>query len=109
MNRVFILSAVLILVVGCGGGSAKPSTAATPDAGLRQVEEFHPNGQLAAKGTVLDEGSLARRHGRWRTWFDNGQMRWEGDYRRDAVDQGQHWREWNADGSIRDDSSDGQQ
>lgn len=107
MARCCTLVAFVILLAGCGGGSSAGPTPVDATAGLRPVEERHPNGQLAAKGTVLDEGGVVRRHGVWRTWFDSGQVRWEGDYRRDAVDQARPWREWNADGSIRDDSGDG--
>ena len=109
MLRLTLALAVLVLIAGCGGGSSagQASSSASAGAGLREVEEHHPNGRLAAKGTVMDEGSLALRHGAWQTWHDNGQIRWEGEYRRDAIAQDRHWREWNADGSIRDDASDG--
>ena len=106
MLRLTLGLAVLVLLAGCGGGSSAGKASSSAGAGLRQVEEHHPNGRLAAKGTVIDEGSLALRHGTWKTWHDNGQIRWEGEYRRDAIDQDKHWREWNADGSIRDDASD---
>lgn len=108
MDRRPALPALLAMVgalAGCGGGaSAAPETDAA--AGMRVVEQRYASGQLAAQGTVLDEGSTALRQGRWRTWFENGQLRWEGEYRRDAVDTARPWREWNADGSVRDDSGD---
>ena len=106
MARCCAFLAFVILLAGCGGGSsAGPAADAT--AGLRPVEERHANGQLAAKGTVLDEAGVSRRHGSWRTWHVNGQLHWAGEYRHDAVDQARPWREWNADGSIRDDADDG--
>ncbi len=108
MIRIASLAGIVILLAACGGGSSASSTnAATGSTALRLVEERHANGQLAAQGTVLDVGGRAVRQGRWRTWFENGRLRWEGDYRRDVIDNTRPWREWNADGSVRDDSGDG--
>jgi hypothetical protein len=103
------LAGTVLLLAGCGGGSSA-GAAATPavsDAGTRVLETRHPNGQLATQGTVVDQGGAAQRHGAWRTWFDNGQLRWEGSYRNGQVASDRPWREWNPDGSVRDDSGDG--
>jgi len=103
--------AAVVLLCSCGGGGGftgfPPAPASIAGPSLRAVEEFHGNGLLASQGTVLDENGRALRHGRWRSWFANGQARWDGTYQRDGIAADQPWREWNEDGSIRDDAADG--
>jgi len=106
-HRPALLALAVVLIAGCGGGSSAGSTSSASAGPLRMVEQRHANGQLAAQGTVLDEsGGGSLRHGQWQTWFDHGQLRWKGDYRRGAIAADQPWREWNADGSVRDDAGD---
>lgn len=112
-SRLSTATAV-VLLAACG--SAGGSGAGTPnrDEGLRVVEKRYDNGQLAEQGTVLDTPQGALRHGQWRFWFRDGDLRWQGSYVRDAIDGARPWREWNDDGSVRndwrdavDDASDG--
>ena len=50
---------------------------------------------------ALPEGDV--RHGAWKRWFEDGVLQWQGNFERGSVDRAKPWREWNNDGSVRDD------
>lgn len=64
----------------------------------------YTSGTVFATGPVDDQG---RRQGEWNIHFEDGAVWWEAHYVDDVFDPTQPWTEYNADGSVRFDSSDG--
>lgn len=88
-----------LLLAACGGGGGGGSTSNT-------VTLTYPSGRVMAVGEY--EPGTTTRTGEWKEYFDqNGSpQQWRKTYVSGSWDQTKDWREWNADGSIRNDASD---
>ena len=101
--RSFLLLAVTIVtalsLASCGGGGGGGGSSST-------VTLTYPSGRIMAKGAY--EPGTTTRTGVWTEYFDqNGSpQQWRKTYVGGTWDQAKDWREWNADGSIRNDVSD---
>lgn len=87
-----------LLLAACGGGGGGGSD--------NSVTLTYPSGRIMAVGEYLP--GTTTRTGEWKEYFDlNGSpQQWRKTYVNGSWDQTKDWREWNADGSIRDDVSD---
>ncbi len=95
-----IAIAALLCLTGCGAGSLGAK-------GAVLLQEHYPDGQLMQQGWARpDAAGTLIRDGAWTTWYDNGQVRWQGSYMAGEIDRSRAWREWNPEGSVRDDSGD---
>lgn len=91
-----------VLLSGCGGGGgggADSSSSAT-------VTLTYPSGRVMAVGQY--EPGTTTRTGQWKEYFDQpgSPQQWKRSYTSGTWDKAKDWREWNADGSIRNDASD---
>lgn len=91
---------VLLVFVGCGGGGGGSDGVATT------VTLTYPSGRIMAQGSYL--AGTTTRSGEWREYFDvaGSPLQWRRTYVAGAWDTAKDWREWNADGSIRNDVGD---
>lgn len=109
MLRTPVIALALgLTLAGCGGGGGGgggSGQGATSPA-TQPVTIFYASGRIEAEGYHL--AGTTTRTGHWRIRFDDpsGQVQWEGDYADGVIDASKPWREWNADGSIRVDSTD---
>src|SRR4051812_48326831 len=104
--RRLSLALILIATAGCGGGGGRSvqSEPPIPPSSLVLIERYYDNGRPKERGYV--DSSTQQRYGAWQYWFDNGQLRWDGNYEADAIDGSLPWREYNRDGSVRQDWQD---
>lgn len=88
-----------LLLASCGGGGGGGSSSNT-------VTLTYPSGRIMATGAY--EPGTTTRTGVWTEYFDqNGSpQQWKKTYVAGTWDQTKDWREWNADGSIRNDWGD---
>jgi hypothetical protein len=96
-----LLTATVVLglfLASCGGGGGSGSN--------NSVTLTYPSGRIMAVGEY--EPGTVTRTGEWKEYFDqNGSpQQWVRTYVSGTWDQTKDWREWNADGSIRNDLSD---
>lgn len=107
-NSGLIITAVLVLLLSAcgGGGGGDAGTAVTPPTGATPVTLYHPSGRIAAQGFYTT--GTTTRVGVWNEFFDqNGSPKqWDRSYANGSWDQAVAWREFNADGSTRNDWSD---
>jgi hypothetical protein len=104
INRIIaVFAAFSFALAGCSGGKGG-SSSSVPNSSVTEVRKYYTNGQLKEHGFVVTGTTTKTRD--WVFYFDNGQKRWEGTYAAGVVDDDKHWREWNQDGSIRDDQTD---
>jgi hypothetical protein len=105
-RSLILLSATVMLSLvlaacgsGGGGGSGGGSTSNT-------VTLYYPSGRVMAVGDYAP--GTTTRTGEWKEYFDeNGSpLQWRKNYANGSWDQAKDWREWNTDGSIRNDASD---
>lgn len=99
---------------GCGGGSYDDTTI-PPASTLVKQEINYPDGLVQETGAVQTGTSI--REGEWWGYYDassstptNGiyqKPQWRKWFRQGQWIQTEPWREWNQDGSIRDDYTDG--
>lgn len=98
--RLVVLLVPLVLG-GCGGGS---------DGGSNQssgtVTLTYPSGRVMAVGQY--QAGTTVRTGEWVEYFDQAGSppQWRRSYSDNAWDRNKDWREWNADGSVRNDAGD---
>jgi hypothetical protein len=103
-SSLILLSATVMLSLvlaacGSGGDGGGGSTNNT-------VTLTYPSGRVMAVGEYLP--GTTTRTGEWKEYYDlNGSpQEWRRNYVNGSWDQIKDWREWNADGSIRNDASD---
>lgn len=96
-----ILIAVLLALAGCGSGGGGGDSN-----GTSTVTLTYPSGRIMAVGTYA-QGTTTRT-GEWHEYFDQdgSPQQWRRSYAEGKWDQVKDWREWNADGSIRNDVGD---
>lgn len=89
-----------LLLASCGGGGDGGGSSSST------VTLTYPSGRIMAQGTY--EPGTTTRTGVWTEYFDqNGSpQQWKKTYVGGTWDQAKDWREWNADGSIRNDFTD---
>ena len=102
-------SCLVLLLAGCGGGGGGGSDAGPTVTGpttTTTVTLYHQSGRMAATGTVLAGTTI--KTGVWSEYFDveGSPRQWQRSYTQDTWDTAKDWREWNADGSVRNDASD---
>lgn len=92
---VTVMLGLLLAACGGGGGGSDNSVTLT-----------YPSGRIMAVGEYVP--GTTTRTGVWTEYFDqNGSpQQWRKTYVNGTWDQSKDWREWNADGSIRNDASD---
>jgi hypothetical protein len=80
---------------GGGGGDSKDSVTLT-----------YPSGRIMAQGDYAP--GTTTRTGVWKEYFDQdgSPQQWRRTYVDGTWDHARDWREWNADGSIRNDGAD---
>jgi len=93
-----------LTLLGCGGGEDSTSSD-NSSAGLTTVTTSYDNGQVETTGLIDAEG---RRQGPWQVYFVDGKQVFTGSFVDDQLDHSKPWTEWNDDGSIRFDQSDGE-
>ena len=62
------------------------------------IKNYYPNGKLREKFEAYKKGGKLIRHGKYISWYDNGQKESEGKLFKGTA-QGS-WTEWNRDGSL---------
>lgn len=89
-----------LLLTACGGGGGGDSGSSST------VTLTYPSGRIMAVGEY--ESGTTTRTGEWKEYFDqNGSpQQWRKTFVSGSWDKAKAWREWNADGSIRNDVSD---
>jgi hypothetical protein len=90
--------AIAALIAGCGGdGGGGPDTSVTLS---------YPSGRIMAVGAY--EPGTTTRTGVWKEYFDQAgsPQQWRKTYIGGIWDKTRDWREWNADGSVRNDITD---
>lgn len=98
---ITVLVAVLLALAGCGGGGGGGGSSSADTVTLTW-----PSGRIMAQGSYAV--GTTTRTGEWREFFDapGSPQQWRRTYVAGIWDQGKDWREWNADGSIRNDAAD---
>jgi hypothetical protein len=98
-----IAAILVLLLASCGGGGGD---GAAPPAGATPVTLYHPSGRIAAQGFFAP--GTTTRVGTWREFFDlaGSPRQWDRSYAGGAWDRAAAWREFNADGSTRNDWTD---
>lgn len=106
MRLIAFLGAIILVVLlaACGGGGGDGGAAAP--AGATPVTLYHPSGRIAAQGFHLT--GTTTRVGAWEEFFDQpgSPRQWRRRYADGAWDRASAWREFNADGSTRNDWTD---
>jgi hypothetical protein len=96
-------AAVLVSLVlgGCGGGSGGGTGQSSATVTLT-----YPSGRVMAVGQYQPGTTV--RTGEWVEYFDQAgsPRQWRRSYTDNAWDRSKDWREWNADGSVRNDAGD---
>ncbi len=94
-----VVFAVLLTACGGGGGGGDSGSSGT-------VTLTYPSGRIMAVGQY--EPGTTTRIGEWKEYFDQdgSPQQWRKTYVSGSWDQTKDWREWNNDGSIRNDVSD---
>lgn len=102
MSRPFLVLAIFA-VSACSGGGGAPDTVASA---TTPVTLYHASGRIAAQGHYLT--GTTTRTGAWTEHFDveDAPVRYERTYTAGVWDESQPWREWNVDGSLREDADD---
>jgi hypothetical protein len=97
---VTIVIALLLASCGGGGGGGGGGSSSTT------VTLTWPSGRIMAQGAY--EPGTTTRTGVWTEYFDeNGSpQQWKKTFVAGTWDQTKDWREWNTDGSIRNDWTD---
>ena len=100
--RLAAFAILLSIICACGGGGDGGSA---PSAGT-PVTLYYPSGRIAAQGFYAD--GTTTRTGAWTEYFDQAgsPKQWNRSYAAGVWDQAAAWREFNADGSTRDDRGD---
>lgn len=99
-----LLSATVVLgllLAACGGGGGGGGSGSDTTVTLT-----YPSGRIMAVGEYAPGTTM--RTGVWTEYFDQNDspQQWRKTYVNGSWDQTKDWREWNADGSIRNDVSD---
>lgn len=94
-----IAIALALPLASCGGGGGGGSSSNT-------VTLTYPSGRIMAQGAY--EPGTTTRTGVWTEYFDESgsPQQWKKTYVAGTWDQTKDWREWNPDGSIRNDWTD---
>jgi hypothetical protein len=97
-----LVGAVLLALAGCGGGGGGDGG----DSSASTVTLTYPSGRVMAVGQY--EPGTTIRTGEWREYFDQAgsPQQWRRKYIAGTWDQTRDWREWNPDGSTRNDATD---
>ncbi len=100
---IMVCVVLMLLVAACGGGG---DAGAPAPSGVTPVTLYYPSGRIAAQGFYA-EGTTTR-VGAWNEFFDQGgsPKQWDRSYTSGSWDQAVAWREFNADGSTRNDWTD---
>lgn len=103
LTLLIATAAVSIFLAACGGGGGGSSAGG---AAINAVTLTYPSGRIMATGTF--ESGTTTRSGEWKEYFDQdgSPQQWRKTYVTGSWDHAQDWREWNADGSIRNDRAD---
>lgn len=102
-----IIAVITLMISACGGGGGGDAGAAvTPPSGATPVTLYHPSGRIAAQGWYA--AGTTTRVGAWNEFFDqnNSPKQWDRSYANGSWNQAVAWREFNADGSTRNDWTD---
>jgi hypothetical protein len=96
--------AILLLAGGCSGGSGDGGGSSSSSSGA--VTLTYSSGRIMATGHYEPESTT--RTGEWCEYFDvdGSPQQWRRTFNAGAWDHSQDWREWNIDGSVRNDASD---
>lgn len=91
---------VSLALVGCGGSGGGGSQ------GSGTVTLTYPSGRVMAVGKYVP--GTTTRTGEWLEYFDQpgSPPQWRRSFTDNTWDQVKDWREWNADGSVRNDAGD---
>lgn len=105
MRPLLILLPILFLTAcGSGGGGGSSDTGTTP--AIQTITRYYTSGRIQETGEIITASN--KRTGTWTAYHDvdGSPLRFTGEYVDDRVDPTKPWSEWNADGSVRVDSSD---
>jgi hypothetical protein len=109
-NTLAITGVIMIALLfsacgGGGGGGGGGGTTAAPS-GTTPVTLYHPSGRIAAQGFYTT--GTTTRVGTWAEYFDldGSPKQWDRSYANGVWNESVAWREFNADGSTRDDWTD---
>lgn len=102
LRGVFFISTIFLSGCGCGGDSG----AAAAPVSTTSVTIYYDSGRIKESGPVLI--STGERTGIWQSFhdLDGSPKQFTGRYVSNKLDATQPWQEWNADGSVRADSTD---
>ena len=97
---LILLPFLLLTACGAGGSSSGGTTA------IQTVTHYYASGRIQDTGQIVT--ATGKRTGTWTTYhdLDGSPLQFTGDYVDGALDVTKAWKEWNADGSVRADSSD---
>ena len=89
-----------LMLASCGGGGGGGGSSSNT------VTLTYPSGRVMAVGAY--EPGTTTRTGEWKEYFDEdgSPQQWRKTYVGGSWDQTKDWREWNTDGSVRNDVSD---
>jgi hypothetical protein len=117
MKAIFtiLLGAGLIAsFTGCGGGGGYDDTTVLAEPTLVERVSYYPNGMIIEKGLVQTGTDI--QEGEWWSYYNeasatqwggiNQKPKWRRWFKTGVWVQDEPWREWNQDGSIRDDYTD---
>jgi hypothetical protein len=92
---------VTLALAGCGGGSGGGGSQASGTVTLT-----YPSGRIMAVGQY--QPGTTTRTGEWMEYFDQAGSppQWRRSFTDNTWDRAQDWREWNPDGSVRNDAGD---
>lgn len=107
MKHLAWTGAIFFLLAACGGSGTSGGNKDGND-GTNGVATttYYPSGRIAATG--LSVPGTATKLGEWQEYFDaaDSPPQFIKTYAAGSWDKNQRWREWNQDGSIRDDWTD---
>jgi hypothetical protein len=102
--RVLLCCICYLVLSACGSGGSEPAANATPTTKTQTV--YYASGRIAETGAVKIGTTM--KVGEWQSFFDlaGSPRQFTGVYADGKLDSTRPWREWNADSSIRADSTD---
>ncbi len=110
MRNALVITGVLMttmLFSACGGGGGGGGGGTTAPSGTTAVTLYYsPSGRIAAQGFYTT--GTTTKVGTWTEYFDQdgSPKQWDRSYNNGVWNESAAWREYNADGSTRDDWTD---